>query len=232
MSVNSNTIPLGPYPSAATAVELTPARMRVLRAVNSFNRPATVVQIAATVGGHPNTSRVHLEELASEGYIDCEPEPPRGRGRPALRYSISPLGRTKLTAPSDIDHRALAQALAQQCVLTRDPQMARQLGSLWARALISTLPDDQDDLLQHLVDLLASMGFSPEVSEDRTSVLLHTCPLVEEARQDPDMVCAMHRSLIAGAMEEWNHQADTQLLPFAAPGHCTMSLELPSSQQD
>lgn len=222
--MNGKTIPMGPAPTEATAAELSAAKMRVLKVVDSFESPATVVQIAERAGGHPNTSRVHLDELVTEGFVECSRNTPQGRGRPALRYAVTALGRSKLTEPAQIDHRALSLALAQQFAVSGDADDAEQFGVLWARALSSTLPQDDEGLTQQLVNLLASMGFALELTEGGQAVLLHTCPMVAEARQDPHRVCGMHKSLIDGALRAWGSTSQVDLEPFVAPGYCRARL--------
>ena len=215
---------MGPAPTQAAAPELSAAKVRVLAIVDSFETPATVVQIAERVGGHPNTSRVHLDELVSEGYVDCQRDAPQGRGRPALRYKVTALGRSKLTEPTQIDHRALSLALAQQFAVSGSAEDAERFGRLWAQALSSTLPQDDESLTQQLVNLLASMGFALEVTDGGRAVLLHTCPMVDEAREDPRRVCGMHKALIDGALKAWGSEKQVALEPFVAPGYCRACL--------
>ena len=80
--------------------------------------------------------------------------------------------------------------------------------------------------------LLDRLGFSPDtepgdepVGVGGTTVLLRTCPLLDAARQHPEVVCQVHLGLVAGALE--THRAPStglRLVPFARPGACVLSL--------
>ncbi|MEO7420839.1 MAG: helix-turn-helix domain-containing protein, partial [Ornithinibacter sp.] len=139
-----NTPPLGPAPTPAPDEALAPdvPRARVLRALGDLQGRATVADIAATLGGHPNTTRHHLRILLDEGLVQVEPaEPSATRGRPTLRYAVSASGRRALAPrhgePEAAQYLALAGAFADRlAAIGGDPREdSRAIGRSWASVL-------------------------------------------------------------------------------------------------
>ena len=170
----------------------TDPRARVLRAVADLGGRASVADLAATLGGHPNTTRHHLRSLLDEGLVRAEPSAPSGgRGRPTARYAVSPAGRLTLSAaqgePEAAQYLALAGAFAERLAsMGGDPGAdARAIGRTWANVLTqsptqtSARADRERDAgaagrpgaaaavepRQAVLGLLERLGFSPEESE-------------------------------------------------------------------
>ncbi len=58
------------------------------------------------------------------------------------------------------------------------------------------------------------------------TVRLTRCPLLDAARQYPDVVCSVHAGIIRGALHTWGDEATvTRLVPFAEPGACLVHLD-------
>ena len=208
---------------------------------------ATVAELAARVGGHPNTTRHHLRALAAAGLVEQRVLPAGGRGRPATHYSVSPSGREEVSpAPGGAaaqEYVALAAAFAERLAeRDGDPGAdARAIGRAWGTGLATRHGDDDGvDLTarERVLRLLHRLGFSPEAeaeaeteaeapgaSRSGTTVLLRTCPLLDAARQHPEVVCQVHLGLVSGALE--THRAPSEglhLVPFARPGACVLTL--------
>ena len=74
-----------------------------------------------------------------------------------------------------------------------------------------------------MLDLMDDLGFAPEVSPE--VIRLRQCPMLDVARAQPDVVCAVHRGLVEGALEERGVAPDgVRLDVFAAPGACLLHL--------
>lgn len=74
-----------------------------------------------------------------------------------------------------------------------------------------------------IIELLRRLGFSP--TTDDGGIVLRTCPLLELARKNPEVVCAIHAGLIDGAHERLGRVgAAADLRPFAEPGACRLRL--------
>ena len=77
-----------------------------------------------------------------------------------------------------------------------------------------------------MVDLLDELGFAPDADQGERSagsrgrtLRLRTCPMLESAREHPEVICRVHQGLVEGALGG----ADVTLLPFAEPGACVLS---------
>ncbi len=212
----------GPAPVGAPNRELSAARRRVLAIVGAADTGLTVAQVAERFGGHPNASRAHLETLAADRLVAGVPGQPIGRGRPARRYRITPAGRRALSGRSGSDYRELTHAFAALLSATGDAALAREVGRLWAAELTKWDTDDQHgaEAEDRLMRLLAALDFSPDRRPD--GIVLHTCPFVEEARLNPEIICGVHQGLVDTALRAWGDQAGARLLPFSAPDGCRL----------
>lgn len=212
---------------------LEPARRRVLTAVAEQGQASTVDEISAAAGGHVNTTRHHLRVLIAAGLVEPVPGPPRGRGRPASRYAVTPAGRTALAqgegGPAE-EYVALAAAFAERLAeRAGDPgEDARAIGRAWGAHLSSTeAPGEQADPPRtRVVRLLDRLGFSPD--GPGPEVLLRTCPLLDAARRHPEVVCQVHLGLVDGALTTFGTPgAAARLEPFARPDGCVLTLPAP-----
>jgi predicted ArsR family transcriptional regulator len=56
-------------------------------------------------------------------------------------------------------------------------------------------------------------------------VRLRRCPLLEAARQEPEVVCSVHLGVLEGALEALGSLCvRPTLVPFAEPGACRLTL--------
>jgi predicted ArsR family transcriptional regulator len=69
------------------------------------------------------------------------------------------------------------------------------------------------------------VGFCPEADERATTARLTRCPLLETAKEYPDVVCGVHLGIVRGALEEYGaDDTHTDLEPFSEPGACRLEL--------
>ena len=240
--------PLGPAPTPPReeppVQALDPSRRLLLQVLSG--RPvtslATVGELVEAVGGHPNTTRHHLRVLVAAGLVrEVQVAPSGGRGRPATRYGVTPVGRGAVAGDDASpgggaaqEYVALAAAFAGRLAEgDGDPgEDARAIGKAWGTGLAARQAADVgDDLAGEglVVDLLDRLGFSPDSvpgpHSAGTTVLLRTCPLLDAARLHPDVVCQVHLGLVAGALEAHHESSDgLRLEPFARPGACELAL--------
>jgi len=147
------------------------------------------------------------------------------------------------------EYAALAVALIDQVASTSpDPgDVARQAGERWGHALLAqraasraaTQVDagpggagrtdpahgsaDVDDPAAAVVDLLDELRFEPQPVGG--VVRLTTCPLLDAARRNPDVVCQVHLGIVRGVLGELGADPDAaDLVPFAEPGACRLTL--------
>jgi predicted ArsR family transcriptional regulator len=214
------------------AAGLSQARARLLEHVQGQGE-VTVEGVASVFGQHPNTVREHLEALTEGGFLLRERSPGPGRGRPAWRYRANP--DQPEPDPRVREYGALAGALAAHIAAhSPDPRAeAREAGARWGSALIRTdrdgsvrpsAADAADAAHGRVVRLLADLDFSPRA--DRPGrIVLTTCPLLDVARTHPDVVCAVHEGMVAGALDALGAPSSgVTLRPFAAPDGCVLRL--------
>lgn len=217
-------------------------RAAVLDALAGTAEPVTVTDLAGRLGQHPNTVREHLDALVGVGRVERQRARPVGRGRPAWLYRIAG------PAPVDAGHgepgvaglgsfgrsgdeyAALALALIDQLASTSpDPRaMALEAGTRWGRTLAEH-PQRPGrgaaEAAAAVVELLADLRFGPEPAPDGRTVRLTTCPLLDAARLQPDLVCGVHLGIVRGVLEQLDGNPDgADLVPFAEPGACLLTL--------
>lgn len=231
-----NTGQLGPLPAPSPTTGISAAQRAVLEQVASAGAPVTLAALVRGTGLHENTLRGHLGALSRAGLVRPHRSTPRGRGRPALVWSPVPGGGT-----GAVEYAGLATALARTVQRTsrRPAQDAADAGRSWGRDLAGAAPEP--DARRRLSDVLARLGFAPEErrregrSEGRPTggrgsvVRLTRCPLLDVARELPEVVCNVHRGLVEGVLDpdpDTNgERAGVRLLPFAEPGACLLMLD-------
>jgi predicted ArsR family transcriptional regulator len=99
-------------------------------------------------------------------------------------------------------------------------------GEAWGRSLTEREQRGKaKDARRRTGRLLADLGFAPEPDDALRTVRLVRCPLLDAAREHPEVVCAVHLGLVRGALD--NLGADpsgAELLPFAEPGACVLHM--------
>lgn len=181
--------------------------MRVLQALTEANTPLTIIALTAELGGHPNSIRLQLESLVESGFVSETTLNSGGRGRPARIYEPTVAGH-QIVGQENYreDGSALIAAIADQIAAGPDPtKAARDFGHAWGKRLAS----DERGLLE----TLAGQGFTPR--EVPGGYELRTCPLLDTAREAPEIVCAIHQGLAEALAGE-----TLEVAPFSVPGAC------------
>ena len=192
---------------------------------------------------HPNTIREHLDGLRDDSLVARTRATALGRGRPAWLYSATPEAGSE---PGSREYAALASALAAQISRTSPHPQADALdaGRMWGRELVrqahvgeevspeAAKPPNAAAARREVVNLLGELGFAPSPDARAGVVKLHRCPLLEAAKQYPQVVCAVHLGIVRGALGELGADRDrtetTTLQPFSEPGACRLDM-LPRS---
>lgn len=216
---------LGPAPAPSTS-PLTAVQTRVADALASLGPGATLAALAERLGGHPNATRQHLDALVDGGFATSAPLPPTGRGRPAQGFTLTASGRRALTVDAArTAYVELACAIAAWLTANGHPAAeALEIGRTWGATRASDRGEPLD--WSTMVDLLDELGFAPDADQGERSagsrgrtLRLRTCPMLESAREHPEVICRVHQGLVEGALGG----ADVTLLPFAEPGACVLS---------
>lgn len=181
----------------------------------------TLAALADATSLHPNTVHGHLDTLIRAGLAARTRGRPHGRGRPAWTYEA-----TSASAEAS-EYATLAVVLSSALARTsahpgRDAEIA---GVEWGRELArarGAAPTTAESARDRAVGVLGDLGFEPRQDPAApSSVRLTRCPLLEAARRDPRVVCAVHLGLLRGVLDAYGVDAtDCVLEPFAEPGAC------------
>lgn len=218
----------GPRPTRpARVAALSRARRAVLEVLYNEGVPTPLARLVGLTGLHENTLRGHLENLESDGLVVRQIDSPFGRGRPRWLWQVR--------ATEADEYAGLAATLARTLRRTssRPIEDAIEAGRSWgetlaaSRAPRATSPGTSS--VGRVRDLLDGLGFAPtgevDTLADTASLRLTSCPLLEAAKEQPDIVCNVHLGLAIGALAHYGApDPDAQLRPFAEPGACLLTL--------
>lgn len=173
---------------------------RIIEVLRRSASPLAVSEVADALSMHPNGIRNHLRRLEARQLVSGAPE--RGAiGRPRVLWSVTP----RAVAEAELPHtgwsmaRSLARAIpatsarldeVETAGIEMGRELADELGSM----------SDGDDPMQ---TALKALGFAPERQEDgeRVRYRLRTCPYAEAVKENPSVVCTLHRGVVRGVLE-------------------------------
>jgi len=196
-------------------------------------RPLATADIAESLQLHANTVRPHLERMRDAGLLDVEVGGRGDVGRPQHRYSVAAdapsLGLEPPSVPV-LARMVLSMAKRLQASAADAEAVGADEGRARARPYASA-----PSTLEALVSDLDRLGFDPfvtdapiqpsslldELLEDDTDavVAFAHCPFVELAQEHPELVCGLHRGLVAGFVAQ---MGDAETRDF-----CTLTSRTP-----
>ena len=189
----------------------------------------TAAEVAEATGLHPSTVRAHLEQLAASGLATRARTGDGTPGRPAWRYRAAAPAPSSAPSP----YQELAAALVGYLARDEDDPHATgvRAGRDWGRSLAASLSSarHEDAPIDGMVRVLDRLGFTPRVVDRTTTgsaeVHLRSCPFLDLAMTNPDVVCGVHQGVIGGALNALGAPgAQTDLEPFAMPGACVVKV--------
>jgi predicted ArsR family transcriptional regulator len=182
-----------------------------------------VHELGRRVGLHPNTVRWHLGILADAGLVRSSAAPRETPGRPRILY------RLELPAPSaGHEYRLLATVLAGTVARAAGgPAASEEAGRAWGHHLVRCPEPSgevgEEEAIAQVVELLARRGFESRAEGRR--IEMRRCPFHDLAENAPEVVCAVHRGLISGALAELGRSlALWRLEVFPRPDLCVAHL--------
>jgi predicted ArsR family transcriptional regulator len=188
-----------------------PTRASLFALLTQLRRPTGTEELAERLDLHPNGVRVHLERLLDAGLLLREHER-QPRGRPRDVWSVRPdaqPGGEPPTAYADLG-RWLVRALVESKARVRGIEgTGRRIG----RELTADGANGAREERFHAV--LAAMGFRPhrELTPQGTlTYRLDNCPYRDAVRERQQLVCALHRGLTRGMLD--NIDPKTKLAGF------------------
>lgn len=197
-------------------------------------RPLATADIAESLGLHTNTVRPHLEKMREAGLIAMQVGGRGDVGRPQHRYSIASdapsLGLEPPTMPV-LARMVLAMAKRLQASPEDAAAVGDEEGRQRARPYAAA-----PSTLEALVSDLDRLGFDPIVTDAVSTgevragdalgddgadavVAFANCPFADLAQQHPDLVCGLHRGLVAGFVAQ---MGDAETRDF-----CTLTSRTP-----
>lgn len=220
----------GPSPAGGSRTHEAPGRAAaaVLATLEQQDAPVTVAALTEATGHHPNTLREHLDALVEAGLAERSRAAASGRGRPAWLYAAVPAA-----ASGSPEYAGLATALAMQLARTSEDarEEAATAGHAWGDRLADAVrprPRGAVAARRGVVGVLDGLGFAPDADDRASEVRLRQCPLLEAAREQPDVVCSVHLGIVRGALRAWGAETgEVTLVPFAEAGSCLLHMGAP-----
>ncbi len=191
-------------------------------------RPLVTAEIAERLGLHPNTVRPHLDRMRDVGLIDVAADGRGEVGRPQHRYSLAADAPSLGLEPPTMPMLA-RMVLSMARRLGASPTDAVAVGESEGRTRAARYAD-APSALEALVADLDRLGFDPVVADGRPDdepadddtvcavVAFANCPFADLARDQPDLVCGLHRGLVAGFVAQ---MGDAEVLEFCPLAHRT-----------
>jgi predicted ArsR family transcriptional regulator len=196
-------------------------------------QPLVTAEIAETLGLHPNTVRPHLERMREVGLLDVTTVARGEVGRPQHRYSLSPEAPSLGLEPPTMPMLArMVLALARR--VGAGPADAMAVGEEEGASRAGQY-EDAPSALEALVADLDRLGFDPLVTAvDETDddpeapvsavVAFAHCPFADLARDQPDLVCAVHRGLVSGFVARMGDAEVTEFCTLADRTPCRVAV--------
>lgn len=208
----------------ALSGEILGGRGDILAALRAASDPLTVREISDQLDLHPNTVRFHMRTLVKTGLVETAVEAgARGPGRPPRLFRAVP----QEERPATNQFRFLAEMLVEALAGTSEPvEQAERAGREWGRRHAEAARvSDAEFSTDRLNEMLTEIGFEPEPAGPDRIALRH-CPFLELAEVDTEIVCAVHKGMMRGALDGWHSPVTVQWLePLISRDLCLAKLE-------
>lgn len=224
----------------AAALLASPVRRRLVDVLAHADTAAatpglTAAELGAEVGLHVTTVRFHLDQLVAAGLVESSLRR-AGVGRPRKVYSLAPGSLADVDARAEADHLRLLSGLLASTLtegVSGHTMTPAEAGRRWALEHVSPQGDQPPadtpgrwlGKLAQMIDVLQEWGYTPELKTSDggrvAEVTLAHCPFLDLARDNPAVVCGIHRGLIAGSLAQLGESATrVSLEPFVDDTTC------------
>lgn len=209
-------------------------------------RGLSAQELADVVGLHLTTVRFHLDQLVTAGLLTAVQARPAGAGRPRKLYTVPGVPTEAPTDPDALQAYAVLTEIVSDNAGDQTPPEARpalleESGRTWARDHVDRLATRVNDgspattpgawlgKIGAVMDLLVGWGHSPEVrtaaGAREVDILMRDCPFMALAKDQPQMVCGVHRGLLRGALDALGEEsAELDLEPLVDRHTCRAHL--------
>ncbi|MGH2915472.1 MAG: helix-turn-helix transcriptional regulator [Solirubrobacteraceae bacterium] len=208
-----------------------PTRARLFELLDEVRRPAGTAELARRLELHPNGVRVHLERMEQAGLVTRRRSRSQ-RGRPPDSWTIAPDARPGGTEPRA--YRDLGRWLAR--VLWARPRGLAGIESTGREIGREIAPSDGG--LEAFEVSLTALGFQPATEAhgpDGLIFRLRNCPFRDAVRENQPAICALHRGITRGLLDELTPSATLSAFVPRDPASagCLIELEgLPTTGHD
>lgn len=183
---------------------------RIVGLLRRSGTPLDVAEIATRLQLHPNGVRTHLQRL--EGRRLVRSEPARGSvGRPRMLWSVTP----RAVAEADLPHTGWAMARSLARAIPATPARLREVEAAGVTLGSEMVDEIGEGALSGtggdpVHRALGALGFAPVRQEDGTITRyqLQTCPYAEAVRENPAVVCTLHKGVVRGVLERLRPDAE------------------------
>ena len=198
-------------------------RNRIVEELAGSKEGLGAAELARRLGLHANTVRWHLGILGDAGIIQSRAAARTRPGRPSILYSLAP----EPAGRAADEHRLLATVLTGALAgAAEGPRLAESAGEAWGRYLMAKDPlarSDDEAALGEVVQLLDQQGFEP--TAEHGEIHMHRCPFHALAESQPEVVCAVHKGLVTGALSALGSDLEVEGLDvFVRPDLCVARL--------
>lgn len=205
-------------------------RARIFAQLVERRSAAGTEELAGLLGLHPNGVRRHLERLREAGLVERQRR--RGsRGRPADRWLVAAGARPGGERPSG--YADLARWLAR--ATPSGPSRLRAIERAGREIGRELAPASAEDPAEDFRSVVAALGFQPKVAPKDGggfACTLENCPYRASVRENPDVVCTLHRGITVGLLAEIEPKA--RLIRFEPHdpdrAGCLVEVERPESR--
>lgn len=177
-----------------------PTRARLFTELRELRRAASTEELAGALGLHVNGVRRHLEQLEAAGLLERR-RTRHGRGRPRDEWAIAPDADPAGERPQA--YTELSSWLAR--AIPPSPGRLRQVESTGRQIGRELAPAGAEDVATGVGDVFAALGFRPAiepVGEAGFCCTLGSCPYRDSVPENPEVICALHRGITRGLLDE------------------------------
>jgi len=181
-----------------------PTRARIFAQLVECRTAVSTGEVARRLGKHPNGVRRHLERLHEAGLVE-RLQRKGTRGRPGDLWAVASGARPDGADPSD--YANLARWLAR--ATPSGPAGLRIIEDTGREIGRELAPATTVDPVESFREVFAALGFQPmiQIDEGGFTCRLENCPYRTSVRENPDVICTLHRGLSTGLLSKLDPQA-------------------------
>jgi predicted ArsR family transcriptional regulator len=211
--------------------------------VEAAGAPLTVAEMAERFSLHPNVARMHLQKLVDVALVQVDTRKSPGGGRPARIYRLSDRVASLNFPPRD--YRLLAGVALQvlESLAGEQPDILDRVGydlgreegrKALRRDRIDPADRDLPAILESFKTTCVSLGLFPRIELDQEGAIkieVRNCVFRELSTRHPDLVCALHASILRGILETYLDEFRLESRPAICTGEgpCLFSVTLAAS---